>query len=433
MKLAFQSYKPSNLTWLPQIPEHWNLVGLNILFTDNKEKNVGMKESKVLSLSYGNIIVKKKGENYGLTPESFETYQVVYPGYIILRLTDLQNDKRSLRVGLVMDTGIITSAYCCLVPKKIESRYYYYFLYYLDIRKFFYSLGGGVRQSSDYNELKLYKYPFPPIDEQTAIANYLDTKTEQIDQFVSKKQKLIDLLKEQKQAIIDKAVTKGITENVKLKPSGIECIGDIPVDWSLKRLGAVGRFSKGGNISRSELINSNDGVPAILYGDIYTKYNIAAESIVNRISKETSFNSVELIKGDLLFTGSGETKEDIGKCIFFNSDFIAYAGGDVIIFKPLKTDSYFISYSQNSSIAKYQKAISSKGEIIVHTYGSKLRDVIMPYPSTIEEQQKIANYINVESSKIDVAIRHTEKEIELIKEYNQSLIAEVVTGKIKVK
>ncbi|MBK7967093.1 MAG: hypothetical protein IPK10_18680 [Bacteroidetes bacterium] len=201
----------------------------------------------------------------------------------------------------------------------------------------------------------------------------------------------------------------------------------------LEGWGTIGRFSKGGNISRSELIYADEGVPAILYGDLYTKYDIVAENIINRITKETASKSVELKKGDLLFTGSGETKEDIGKCVIFNSNEPAFAGGDVIIFKQEGFDSYFISYSQNSSIAKYQKTISSKGEIIVHTYGSKLRDVIMPYPPTLLEQRRIVEYIKTETKILDTAISKAEREIELIKEYREAMIAEAVTGYMKFK
>ncbi len=273
------------------------------------------------------------------------------------------------------------------------------------------------------------KFPIPPLNEQKVIANYLDAQSVKITHFIQTKQRFIELLKEQRQSIISNAVTKGIDDGVKMKET---VLGKIPEHWEVRRLGTIGRFSKGGNISRSELIYTDGGVPAILYGDLYTKYDIVAENIINRITKETAANSVELKKGDLLFTGSGETKEDIGKCVVFNSDEPAYAGGDVIIFKQDIFDSYFISYSQNSSIAKYQKAISSKGEIIVHTYGSKLRDVILPYPPTIEEQKQIVEHIKAETQNLDIAISKAEREIELIKEYREAMVSEAVMGKMKL-
>lgn len=326
--------------------------------------------------------------------------------------------------------GFISSTMAIVTPDTnfFEKRFLFYFLK---------SIEGELKKAStgttiphlDQNFLFNTHFEFPEVDIQKPIADYLDTQSARITHFIQTKQRFIELLKEQRQSIITNAVTKGIDDGVKMKES---VLGEIPEHWEVRRLGTIGRFSKGGNISRSELIYTDEGVPAILYGDLYTKYDIVAENIINRITKETAAKSVELKKGDLLFTGSGETKEDIGKCVIFNSNEPAYAGGDVIIFKQDVFDSYFISYSQNSSIAKYQKAISSKGEIIVHTYGSKLRDVIMPYPPTIEEQKQIVEHIKTETRTLDVAISKAEREIELIKEYREAMIAEAVTGKMKL-
>ena len=177
---------------------------------------------------------------------------------------------------------------------------------------------------------------------------------------------------------------------------------------------------------------SDDDVSAILYGDIYTKYNIEVTTVINKVSKITAIKSVKLNKGDLLFTGSGETKEDIGKCVLFNSDLETFAGGDVIIFKQRHVDGLFLSYSQNSNLAKYQRYLSSKGEIIIHTYGSLLRNVYMPFPPSIEEQKQIATYIKNECLKIDNAIFKANSEIEKAKEYQESLITQIVTGQLKV-
>ena len=240
---------------------------------------------------------------------------------------------------------------------------------------------------------------------------------------------MIGLLEEEKIGVINKSVMYGINKNVKLKETSL---GFIPSHWEIRRLGTIGRFTKGGNISRDELTTSyasDNDVSAILYGDIYTKYNIVAENIINKISKKTALKSVKLLKGDLLFTGSGETKEDIGKCVLFNSDEITYAGGDVIIFKQKIFDSNFISYSQNSSVAKYQKYNSAKGEIIVHTYGSKLRDVAMPFPPSKDEQKQIVDFIDKECQKLDSAISKARQEIDSIKEYQEALITDLVTGK----
>ena len=205
----------------------------------------------------------------------------------------------------------------------------------------------------------------PPKPEQQAIANFLDETCRKLDTIVAQKEKMIALLKERKQAFIQKAVTRGLNENVPQKDSGVDWIGDIPENWEVKRLGMFGYFSKGGGFSKSDL--TEQGVKAILYGDIYTKYNFEVKSAVRTIGIKTAKKARLLKKNELLFTGSGETKEDIGKCVTFQSDEITVAGGDVIIFTPVSNNSKYLSYVMNSELVKAEKAKTAKGEIIIHT------------------------------------------------------------------
>ncbi len=167
--------KDSGNKWLGKIPEHWKLVYLWQICSEQKYKNKANQEAKVLSLSHGSII-RKKDLNYGLVPKDYEGYQIVRPGNIILRLTDLQNDQKSLRTGLVRETGIITSAYVCLKTKE-NPRFIQLILHVYDINKYFYGLGGGVRQSIGYQDLKNMIIPIPPIEEQNLIADFVDTRS----------------------------------------------------------------------------------------------------------------------------------------------------------------------------------------------------------------------------------------------------------------
>ncbi|MBG0749189.1 MAG: restriction endonuclease subunit S [Planktothrix agardhii KL2] len=266
--------------------------------------------------------------------------------------------------------------------------------------------------------------------DQQKIVNFLDYKTGQCDRFISNRQKQIELLNEQKATIINKAVTKGINPNAKMKPSDIEWIGDIPEHWKVKRPASFGRFSKGSGISKSDLVEN--GVPVILYGDIYTKYNLIAEHIFNFISQELASNSKPIYKGDLLFTGSGETREDIGKCIVYNGETKAYAGGDLMIFRQKSNSSLFLAYSFSTNYAITKKAMNSRGDIIIHIYASALRDIYIPIPS-LSEQQGIIDFIKKETSKIETLISKYQKQIELMQEYRTTLISQAVTGKIDVR
>ncbi len=201
-----EKFKPTNISWLPEIPEHWNMVKLKALTFEGKNKNKDNLETNVLSLSYGKII-RKKNINEGLVPADYATYQIVEPNDIILRLTDLQNDHRSLRCGLVKERGIITSAYTCLKMKHGVAEYFYLLLHSYDIKKVFYSMGGGLRQSMNYSEITKLIVPIPPIEEQHAIVSYITERVAKIDSLVEKLNKEIECIKEYKQRLISDVVT----------------------------------------------------------------------------------------------------------------------------------------------------------------------------------------------------------------------------------
>ena len=154
----------------------------------------------------GNIIVKKN-VNFGLVPENYDSYQIVNPGNIILRLTDLQNDHKSLRTGLVKNRGIITSAYVGLIVKNMNSEYTQLILHSYDVMKVFYGMGGGLRQSMSYTDIANVYIPVPPLSEQRSIVSYLDAKCSKIDKLIANITKEIECIKEYKQRLISDVVT----------------------------------------------------------------------------------------------------------------------------------------------------------------------------------------------------------------------------------
>ncbi|MFP3419082.1 restriction endonuclease subunit S [Bacillus sp. SIMBA_161] len=174
----------------------------------NKLKNKGNVITNVLSLSYGKIKRRDVESNFGLLPDSFETYQIIQKDDIVLRLTDLQNDKRSLRVGLVNEEGIITSAYLGLKQSnKSISVYTYYLLHSYDLKKVFYGLGSGVRQSMGFTEMKKLPILLPPLEEQFEIINQLKVKVLANEQLIDMLKTQIKKLKEYRQSLIYEAVT----------------------------------------------------------------------------------------------------------------------------------------------------------------------------------------------------------------------------------
>lgn len=233
--------KESGVAWIGEIPVTWDLTQLGSLFFEHKHKNTGMQCENLLSLSYGNIIHKDINTSDGLLPESFEGYNVIDDGDIILRLTDLQNDQRSLRVGLSYERGIVTSAYVTLRKRSaaINSKFYYYLIHSYDVRKGFYGMGAGVRQGLNYAGCKKIVLTVPPVTEQETIVAELDNKLSKVNILISNNQSQIEKLKRYKQSLITEVVTKGLDPTVPMKDSGVEWIGKIPEHWEIYQIGTI--------------------------------------------------------------------------------------------------------------------------------------------------------------------------------------------------
>jgi len=200
--------KETEINWIDHIPEHWNVLFLSQVATEQAIKNTGLIEKNLLSLSYGRIVNKDINTAEGLLPASFEGYQIIHPGNIILRLTDLQNDHKSLRVGLSTQTGIITSAYTCLkVRDNILPEYLYLQLHSADICKVFYGMGGGVRQSIGYKDIRKMPVVVPPIEEQKLIVQKIHTLIAPFDTHIGKLNEKILHLSEYRTRLISDVVT----------------------------------------------------------------------------------------------------------------------------------------------------------------------------------------------------------------------------------
>jgi len=419
----YDSYKNSGVEWLGEIPSHWEMVRLGSKFIERKEK-VSDKDFKPLSVTKTGVVPQL--DNAAKTDDGDNRKLVRKDDFVINSRSDRKGSS-----GLSKFEGSVSLINIVLKPLDINLEYSNFMLKCNGFIEEFYRNGHGIVAdlwTTRFWDMKSIMLPIPPKDEQEKIASYLDEKIAKIDASISGKEKFIELLKEQKQIIINDAVTKGLNKNAKFKNSGVEWLGQIPSHWEVVRLGSLGIFSKGNGISRNELVA--DGIPAILYGDIYTKYNYQAIEIKNFISTETSLKAVKISENDILLTGSGETKDDIGKCVVFKGK-EAFAGGDIIIFKQDKNNSTFLAYSLNSSYSIMQKTIMAKGEIIVHIYSSMLKELLLPLPPK-SEQEKIVEYIENKISKIDKLLNLEQECIKSLKEYKASLIDSVVTGKVRV-
>ena len=233
----YTQMKKSGVNWILDIPDTWGVRVLFQLANQVRNKNKDLLEQNLLSLSYGKIKRKDINNPEGLLPESFDGYNIIEKDDIVLRLTDLQNDHTSLRVGQAKEKGIITSAYTTLRPSGlVNPQYLYYVLHAYDLIKGFYGMGAGVRQGLNFDEVKTIKVPFPSLEEQQDIVTYLDDQVFQIDSIIEEAKLSIEEYKRWKQSIIHEAVTKGIDKTVETRDSGISWIGRIPSHWTVRKI-----------------------------------------------------------------------------------------------------------------------------------------------------------------------------------------------------
>ena len=409
----YESYKDSGVKWLGEIPGHWEMYKLKYLFKLNRLKNVGNKCNTILSLSYGKIIIKKD-LNEGLSPESYESYQLLNGGDIVIRSTDLQNDHTSLRTGLVKNDGAITSAYIGLKNQNTniyDSRYYHYFLHDWDITKAIYNEGKGLRQSLNWDDIKNMLLPVLDIKEQTAIANYLDSVTSKIDEAISQQQKMIDLLNERKQIIIQNAVTKGLDPNAKMKDSGVEWIGEIPEDWEISLIGHLFNIKAGGDAKPKLYSMTKDEIHKY---PVYTNCNDS-----NNVYAYTSIPYFEA--NTITVTGRG----DIGNAFFRKTPYDAIIR--LLSLKPrIEMDCRFFTFFIDKVIP-----FTSDSAAVAQLSAVQLKNFVCCVPSK-REQSDIADYLDDITSKIDSSISQCNKMISLLQERKQIIINDVVTGKVKV-
>jgi len=430
----YPKYKDSGVEWLGKVPEHWEQVPGRSCFIEKQVSNVGMVEKIVLSLSFGRIVVKPEEKLTGLVPESFETYQVVDPGDIICRPTDLQNDHTSLRFGFSNNRGIITSAYMCLeTQKQLDRRFGYLLLHAYDLKKVFYGLGSGLRQNLSWADFKYLPCALPPLSEQAAIMRFLDYVDRRIRRYIRAKQKLIKLLEEQKQAIIHRAVTRGLNPDVRLKDSGVEWLGDVPKHWEAVPLRYLGtKFGSGITPRGGATVYQDTGVPLLRSQNVHFS-GLRLEGVA-RISPELheSLSATHVHPGDVLLNITGAS---LGRVCTAPHDF---SQGNVnqhvciIRTKQAKLAPEFLSAFLSTPGMQREIQVEQTGAAREGLTLNAIRSFMILLPP-LSEQSAIIQNLNEATASIDSAIIRANREIKLLNEYRTRLIADVVTGKLDVR
>jgi type I restriction enzyme S subunit len=440
------NYKNSGSTWLGDIPEHWEVLSFKNILTERNEKNNPIKTKEILSLSIdkGVTLYAEKTTNLDRFKDDFTQYKLAHKNDLVFNSMNMIVGA----VGVSKYFGCVSPVYYTYFGGSDDlktTKFYEYLFRNKIVQSFLFSLGRGLmaidRGDGKYNTLRLkvsrddlrsLKLPFPNLIEQTAIANFLDYKTAKVDRFIRKKKQLIKLLNEQKAGIINHAITKGLDATAKMKSSGIEWLGDIPEHWEVRKLKYLGKFQNGISAS-AEYFGS--GFPFVNYGDIYKNFQlpITGSGLAKSSIQDQINYSVE--KGDVFFTRTSETIEEIGltsTCLrtIENATF----SGFIIRFRP-QQNILFDGYSKYYFRSNLHRRFFVK-EMNLVTRASLSQELLKRLPVIIppfEEQILIYTSIEKETAKLNKAIATIENEITLVKEYKTALIAEAVTGKIDVR
>lgn len=411
------SYKPSGIEWLVEIPQSWEIKPLQAIFNQRNEQNNNLEFQTILSLvkDVGVIPYEEKGNVGNKAKDDLQ-------GYKIARVNDLVLNKMNAVIGSLGVSkydGLVSPIYLVLYienPNYLIA-YYSYLFQTKSIQKFLRKFAYGImeiRESIDYLEFKKMFLPTPPLQEQKEIAEFLDSKCEKIQNYIDKKQKLITLLQEKKQALINEVVTKGLNPNIEFKNSGIEYLGLIPHHWEVKKLKYIVtlRNQKG-----------ND-----------SNFKVGLENIESQTGKYIQTNEVVFedsgiyfYKNDILF---GKLRPYLAKVFLADKDGACVS--EFLVLTPKKQCGNFLKFLMLSPL--FISVVDSS------TYGSKMPraswefigNLKIPLPP-LKEQKEIAAFLDSKVAQINSVIEKTKKQIELIKEYKNTLINEAICGRINLE
>ncbi|CAM7699511.1 restriction endonuclease subunit S [Salmonella enterica subsp. enterica serovar Emek] len=411
----------------------WNLVPAKRLFTSSKEINQGMKESNRLALTMKGVINRSLDDLQGLQSSDYSVYQIFEKDDLVFKLIDLENIKTS-RVGIVHERGIMSPAYIRVsaCSNSIYPRFYYWYFFALYLTNIYNKLGGGVRQNLTAGDLLEIPVPLIDISLQKQVSAFLDRETQRIDSLIEEKQTFIKLLKEKRQALISHVVTKGLNPTVEMQDSGIEWIGQVPKHWRISKVRYLGQCQNGINIGGEFF---GHGTPFVSYGDVYNNTSLPEKVQGLVLSTEKDQDNYSVMAGDVLFTRTSETIEEIGFSAVCKSTIEqAVFAGFLIRFRP-DEGNIEVGFSEYYFRNEKLRAFFAK-EMNLVTRASLSQDllkkmlVLLP---PIDEQNEIANYLQAECNKFAEIFAETEKTILLLKERRTSLISAAVTGKIDVR
>lgn len=424
--------KDSGIEWIGEIPQEWKVLPAKIVFSENKQKNVDGLEQNALKFYNGTIIQKSNfdAEDDDYVAETIRNYTVVRHNMIMINGLNLNYDLKSLRVAIVTQNGIITSAYLSLIPDecRIVPKFAVYLFKGYETKMAFHNVGAGIRKTLGYKEFKNQPVLVPSLPEQERIAEFLDKRCAEIDKVIADTQKTIEEYKALKQSIITEAVTKGIRKNRPMKDSGIEWIGEIPQEYQLYKLKHLLKSSLMYGANESGIPFDNSLPRYIRITDITIDGKLKD---CDKLSLPTDIAKEYLLSdNDVLFARSGATvgkafiyKENYGKCAFAGYLIKASLNKKII-------PKYLFLYTQSTIYEEWKKQIFIQATI--QNIGADRYSNLPIVLPLIPEQQEIVDYLDIRCAEIDNLISAKEQLLTEMESYKKSVIYEYVTGKKEV-
>jgi len=432
---AYPEYNDSGVAWIGMIPKHWEVGKIRNLLSLSTEKTKS-NGGDLLSLSQYTGVSRKADNDVGIRASEDTTgYNIVKKGQFVMNIMLAWNGSYAVSNY----DGIISPAYCVFDFTKECSKPYYNYLLRLPVYA-----GAFKTESKGIIESRLRLYPqyfknfpllVPPLSEQRAMAAYLDRVTAEIDRAIGQQQRMIDLLTERKQIIIQRTVTRGLDPNATMKDSGVEWIGEVPEHWKVEPLGRHFTFGRGLPITKADLIE--EGIAVISYGQVHAKSNTGttmSKDLVRFVSPAylESHPWCLLKNNDFVFADTSEDVSGSGNFAFNDYSERIFAGYHIVVARPLGLlvpKYYAYLFKSNNWRKQVQSLVNG---VKVYSIGRGiLKKAQILFPSK-EEQIAIVAYLDRATAKIDAAIAREQRMIDLLTERKQIIVSEVVTGRINV-
>lgn len=425
--MPYSAYKNSKLDWLGDIPSHWDLVKLGACFQERNEK-VSDKDFAALSVTKNGILPQM--EHVAKTDAGDNRKKVCIGDFVINSRSDRKGSS-----GTSDYDGSVSLISIILEPRLYEPRFAHHLLRSYNFQEEFYKYGKGIVAdlwSTKYSDMKNIFVPLMPVDEQKAIATFLDRETQRIDSLIEEKQTFIKLLKEKRQALISHVVTKGLNPNVEMQDSGIEWIGQVPKHWIVRRLKHTSTLQSGIAKGKDNAGKETLSIPMLRVANVqdgYVKLDDVHE--INVLPHEVERYALK--DGDVLMNEGGDNdklgrgtvwKEQIKPCIHQNH---------VFVIRVTDIEPEWLGWLTQSAYAKfYFFRVSKQSTNLASISSTNVKEVHLLIPPA-DERKIIMEYLEKQTSKLKLLVQDVEQSITLLKEHRTSLISAAVTGKIDVR